>query len=124
MSRLLQRRAYRLWILSFVLTCYSEAAVSHAEKPKGTVITIHAKRYAFVPAEITVHVGKPTRLIFVSDDVPHGIAVPGLSIDLPINKKPASLVVTPESIAEFTGRCTRYCGSGHDEMKLTIHVIK
>ena len=38
-------------------------------------ITVHAKRYKFLPAEITVSKGEPVRLILISDDVDHGLAV-------------------------------------------------
>jgi cytochrome c oxidase subunit 2 len=89
-----------------------------------TVITIHAKQFEFVPSEITIHIGQPVKLVFVSDDVPHAITVEGLAIDLPIKREPSSVVITPEKIAELTGRCSRYCGSGHRDMLLTVHVVK
>jgi hypothetical protein len=46
------------------------------------VITIHAKRNEFVPAEITLTAGKPVKLVFVADDAAHGISVDGLLSDL------------------------------------------
>jgi len=53
----------------------------HAEAtiPK---ITIHAKRFEFTPSEITMKVEQPTKLIFISDDVSHGISVEGLLSDV------------------------------------------
>lgn len=122
MGRLSQRRT-TLCILFAVLMSSAGTGLSVAAKPKPATITIRAKQFAFVPEEITVHVGQPVRLVFVSDDVPHAITVAGLPIDLPITRKPASVILTPEKIAEFTGMCSRYCGEGHDEMKLTIHVV-
>jgi cytochrome c oxidase subunit 2 len=102
-----------------------EASVLRAQNhAPETVIAIHAKQYAFVPSQITIHVGQSVRLVFVSDDVPHAISVEGLPIDLPITQTPQAIVITPSKIAELTGRCSRYCGSGHDDMLLTIHVVE
>lgn len=88
------------------------------------VITIHAAKFEFKPAEITLHVGERTKLIFVSDDVDHGLSVDGLPVDIEIHKKsPTSIVITPEKVAELTGICSIYCGPGHSQMTLTIHVV-
>jgi len=88
------------------------------------VITIHATKFEFKPSEITLHVGERTKLVFVSDDVDHGISVDGLPIDIDIHKgSPSSIVITPEKVAELTGMCSIYCGPGHSQMLLTIHVV-
>lgn len=89
------------------------------------VITIHAKRYEFVPAEITVAAGKPVKLVFVADDVGHGISVDGLFSDLNILPgKPTAVVITPSKAGDFAGECSRYCGSGHERMKFVVHVVE
>ncbi|MDE1156095.1 MAG: cupredoxin domain-containing protein [Acidobacteriaceae bacterium] len=112
------------WFVLLALIVLVAAGMAEAQKPKPeTVITVHAKKYAFVPGQITIHVGQPVRLFFVSEDVPHAIAVDELAIDLPITKKPSSILITPQKVAELTGMCSRYCGAGHDEMRLTIHVV-
>jgi cytochrome c oxidase subunit 2 len=88
------------------------------------VITIHATKFEFRPSEITLHVGERTKLVFFSDDVDHGLSVDGLPIDIEIHKKsPTSIVVTPEKLAELTGICSIYCGPGHSEMILTVHIV-
>ncbi|HCT60891.1 MULTISPECIES: cupredoxin domain-containing protein [Acidobacterium] len=90
---------------------------------KMPVIVVHARRFAFVPAQITLRVGQPVRLVFVSDDVTHSITIPGLGIDLPIRRGyPAEIVVTPSRRGDFRGECTHYCGAGHDRMKFVVHV--
>ena len=124
MKRLLQRRRFLALLFAAALMSSVPSLCVAAEKPKPATIFIHARQFAFVPEEITVHVGQPVRLVFISDDVPHAISVEGLPIDLPITKKPTSVVITPEKIAELTGKCSRYCGSGHHDMRLTIHVIE
>jgi cytochrome c oxidase subunit 2 len=94
-------------------------------KSKTPEIKIQAKKYAFDPAEITLHMGETTKLVFVSDDVEHSIAVDGLGIDADIRKHHSTVVfVTPKETGDFQGRCTVYCGVGHDAMKLVIHVVQ
>jgi cytochrome c oxidase subunit 2 len=89
------------------------------------VIVIHAKRYAFVPSQITLQTGHPVRLVFVSDDVPHSITIPGLQIEAPIARNAVNqVVIAPPAAGDFAGECTRYCGVGHDRMKFVVHVLK
>ena len=124
MKRLSQRPGSLSFLGAVVLVSAAACRPACAAPPAPATITIHARRFAFVPDEITVHVGQPVRLVFISDDVPHAISVEGLSIDLPITRKPRAVVITPAKIAELTGMCSRYCGSGHDEMRLTIHIVE
>jgi cytochrome c oxidase subunit II len=88
-------------------------------------ITIHAKRYEFVPAEITLTAGKPVKLIFIADDVAHGIAIEGLLPDRDINPgKPETVILTPSKAGDFPGECSLYCGAGHERMKFLVHVVE
>lgn len=87
------------------------------------VINIHAKRYEFTPAQVTLTVGVPARLVFVADDVAHGISVPGFFFDLDIIPgTPTTVVITPSRVGNFSGECSHYCGAGHRGMKFVIHV--
>jgi cytochrome c oxidase subunit 2 len=89
------------------------------------VITIHAQRYQFAPSEITLTAGKPVKLVFIADDVAHGIAIDGLLPDRNINPgEPEAVILTPSTAGDFSGECSLYCGSGHERMKLSVHVIK
>lgn len=87
------------------------------------VIDIQAKRYAFTPSEITLKKDETVELVFVSEDVPHGIVVKGLGIDLELAKHKAERVfLTPKTIGDFPGECSRYCGNGHNHMTFVVHV--
>jgi len=87
-------------------------------------ITVHAKRYEFVPAEVTLHKGEPVKLVLISDDVDHGLAVRDLGIRADMPKgKPVEISVTPERVGDFTGSCSHFCGAGHGSMKLVVHVV-
>ncbi|HEX4022157.1 MAG TPA: cupredoxin domain-containing protein [Acidobacteriaceae bacterium] len=95
---------------------YAEAKIS--------IFTIHARRYEFLPSEITLKVGQRVKLIFISDDITHGISVEGLLLDLNIRRnKPTEIEITPSKAGDFEGECSRYCGVGHDRMKFSIHVV-
>lgn len=97
--------------------------------PKGQAqprrIEIIAKKFAFVPSEITVTKGQPVVLVLQSEDVLHGIRFKDLNLDTDIRKDaPSELSFTPEKTGTFIGRCSRFCGKGHGEMTLTLHVTE
>lgn len=86
-------------------------------------IEVHAKRFAFEPAEITVKSGEPVHLHIVSDDVAHSLVVKGLGIDATVSKAhPADVAFTAQQPGDFAGRCGHFCGSGHGRMTFAIHV--
>jgi cytochrome c oxidase subunit 2 len=86
-------------------------------------IVVHARRYEFSPSEITVKKGETVKLVFIADDVNHGIAIDGLgmAVDLP-KHKPETISVTPAEAGDFDGECSRYCGTGHGDMTFVVHV--
>lgn len=87
------------------------------------VIEIHAARFAFTPPEITLKQGQNVELIFVADDIEHGIVVRGLGIDLDLPKhKRRKIFLKPEAAGDFTGECSHYCGRGHSHMTFVVHV--
>jgi cytochrome c oxidase subunit 2 len=96
-------------------------ASSAASNPRRIAIT--ATRYSFEPAEITVKPGEPIDLVLTSTDVPHGVKIRELNLDLKASKgKPGEAKFTPDKPGTFVGHCSVFCGSGHGRMTLTIHV--
>jgi cytochrome c oxidase subunit II len=93
-----------------------------AQEPQRT-IEIHAHRYAFSPADITINKGETVRLRLVSDDVTHSLLIKGLSVDQTITKgHPAEIILTAKQAGDFQGQCGHFCGSGHGKMLFTVHV--
>ena len=87
-------------------------------------IEITAKRFAFNPSEITVKKGQPVVLAIKSADVSHGLRFRELNLNLKIEKNSsAELPFTPEKTGDFVGHCSVFCGSGHGQMTLTMHVV-
>ncbi len=96
---------------------------AHAAASPVRTISVHARKFEFVPSEITLKQGEPARLVFISDDVPHALAVEGLAIHAEVVKgHPVSLMVIPAEAGDFPGKCTKFCGTGHRDMHLVIHV--
>jgi len=86
-------------------------------------ITVHAMRYEFDPAEITVRKGQTVQLIFTADDIAHGISIPGLGVEADLPKhKSESLMIKPAAAGDFEGECSRYCGTRHSDMTFLVHV--
>jgi cytochrome c oxidase subunit II len=111
-----------LMALALGFYCLIAAGRIPAEESAQT-IEIHAKRFAFEPAEITVRSGETVHLHIVSDDVPHSLVVKGLGIDATVTKShPADIAFTPKQPGDFAGRCGRFCGSGHGRMTFAVHV--
>ena len=100
------------------------AAETGATKPTaGQRINIVAKRFAYEPNEITVRKGQPVTLVFHSQDVNHGFQADEFHVKTEIPKHQTSQVTfTPEEDGTFGGKCAHFCGAGHGEMQLTIHV--
>jgi cytochrome c oxidase subunit 2 len=87
-------------------------------------VIVHAKRFTFTPAEITLKKGQTTKLILISEDVTHGLVVEGLGIHAEIQKgRKTVLTVTPPQTGDFAGSCSIFCGSGHRDMEFMIHVV-
>jgi cytochrome c oxidase subunit 2 len=99
-------------------------AVSFARPAAPRRIEVTAKKFSFEPAEITVKKGETVELEVSSADVPHGLRIRELKIDLRVSKgKNGEATFTPQTTGTFVGHCSVFCGSGHGEMTLTIHVV-
>jgi cytochrome c oxidase subunit II len=111
-----------LAMLGAVLALLIGPAVAEPAGPLRVEVT--AKRYAFQPAEITVHKGHPVDLVLKSGDVAHGLRIGELNLDIKVNKGATTNVnFTPDKVGNFVGHCSVFCGSGHGQMTLTIHVV-
>jgi cytochrome c oxidase subunit 2 len=86
-------------------------------------IDIHAKKFAFTPAEITLKKGETVKLVITSDDVTHALVIPALHVKATVKKhQPAEVTITADKVGDFDGKCGHYCGSGHGTMKFVVHV--
>ena len=109
-------------LVILAVLCFSTIKCTATQDPDRT-IEIHAHRYAFSPSEITVRKGETVRLKLFSDDVPHSLLIKDLGINQMITKgKPAEVTFTANQAGDFHGQCGRFCGSGHGQMAIDVHV--
>lgn len=94
----------------------------HAQGSTRT-IEIHAKRFSFEPAELTIKKGETVTLALTSDDVQHSLVIEGLGVKGAMTKgQVTNVTITPTKAGDFQGKCGRFCGSGHGSMKFVVHV--
>jgi cytochrome c oxidase subunit 2 len=106
---------------AFVLSFVAKPVVLAQNEQR--VIEIHAKRFAFSPAEITVKKGEIVTLSLISEDVPHSLLIEGLGVNAAVSKgHPIQVKLTPDKTGDFAGRCGRFCGVGHGGMRFVVHV--
>ncbi|HEY9231129.1 MAG TPA: cupredoxin domain-containing protein [Blastocatellia bacterium] len=117
----------RVALLLIVLAAMGAAirlAIVASARPAERVIHIIAKKFEFVPGEITVKKGEMVTIEIKSEDVKHGFSLPDFNIRTEIKPGQASVVhFTPDKSGQFTFACNVFCGSGHEDMSGTLTVI-
>jgi len=94
-------------------------------QPAPRRIEIVAKRFDFTPGDITLKKGEPVVIALTSHDVDHGLKFKDLNLVVQAKKGETSEVTfTPTQVGTFVGQCSVFCGSGHGQMKMTLHVTE
>lgn len=85
--------------------------------PQDQVIQIKAKKFEYMPNEITLKKGVPVVLELTSLDRLHGFNCPAFGIrgDVQPNKI-TKIRFTPNKVGTFEFHCDNFCGSGHGNM--------
>ena len=121
-NRIIRRIYLSLSVLLLVLAGLRHAA--KADEP-AKVIDITAKRFEFIPAEITLKKGEAVTLRLTSQDVTHGFFVRPLKIDSDIEPgKATEVTFTPETVGKFVTICDHFCGVNHGAMHMTINFVE
>ena len=85
--------------------------------PPDTILHIIMKKWVIVPNRIQVPQGAKVELIVTSADVEHGIAVPGLAINEPVQPGRTTVVrFLAQTPGVYRMHCSVLCGRGHDQM--------
>jgi cytochrome c oxidase subunit 2 len=75
------------------------------------------KNWEINPARLEVPQGARVELVVTSTDIEHGIAVPGLGINEPVQPEhPAVVRFLAQPPGTYPMRCSVLCGRGHDKM--------
>ena len=93
-----------------------------AQAPED-VIHVTARRFVFLPNEITLKLGVPVSLELVSADVVMGFNLPDFKLRTDIIPgQVARLRLLPRRTGTFTFLCDVFCGDGHEGMNGRITV--
>ena len=113
-----------LALVGWPLIAQENPAPAPAAAAPVRTIPIAAKKYEFIPAEITLKIDQTVKLELTSDDVEHSLEVPGLGINSVMKKGEVTEVnVTPTKVGDFKGKCGKFCGFGHRKMHFMVHVV-
>ena len=94
-----------------------------AQSPEQ-VIRVTARKYVFLPGEITLKAGVPVVLEFVSEDVVMGFSAPDFKVRTDIIPGQVARVrLVPQKIGTFDFVCDIFCGDGHEGMGGKITVV-
>lgn len=119
-----KRCFFSLLLIGVVLaamTHFAGPAASAQKAPRE--IEIEAKRFEFVPDEITLTKGEPVTLVLSTADVAHSLYVRDLKINETVEPGQVQrITLVPETEGTYRGSCQKFCGAEHAKMKLTIVV--
>lgn len=116
------RKSFLLWIFPAILL---SPALTYAASPAQPArVEITARRFAFMPNQVTLKRGQPVVLVLKSADVAHGLRFRELDLNIKAGKGQTTEVpFTPTKDGDFTGKCSVFCGSGHGRMTFVLHVV-
>jgi len=87
------------------------------------VIPVVARKFVFIPGEITVRKGESVVLEFTAPEVAMGFFCAELDLRaLIIPGQPARVPFTPERAGRFDFICDVFCGDGHEGMQGHLQV--
>src|ERR1700677_4726187 len=106
------KRKFMLMILlagALILTSFSWSTAWEQAAPRAIHLTAH--RFTYDPEEITLKKGEPVVLVVKSLDVPHGLRIKDLNVNMKIRAKgTAQAQFTPDKTGDFVGQCSVFCG--------------
>lgn len=91
--------------------------------PAERTVHVTARKFTYLPDEITLKRGEPVILEFTTEDVLMGFNVPELGLRARIVPGQVTrLRFIPQKAGTFPFHCDIFCGSGHEDMTGTIVV--
>ncbi len=80
-------------------------------------VSLHSRKFEFVPEQITLARGEPVVLELIADDIAMGFRCRGLDLSAEmVPGKPSVLRFTPQAAGKFRFYCDVFCGDGHEDM--------
>jgi len=92
---------------------------------KERTIEIAAKKFEYMPPEVTLKKGEPVTLELVAIDRVHGFSLKALGIRADVKPdQPASVRIVPDKVGTFVFACDIFCGDDHEDMQGVIKVVE
>lgn len=109
-------------LLLLLSACGSKASPDAATQQTSASeeIVIKASNFAFDQQEYRVKQGVPVKISFENVEGTHGVIIQDLNVQL--DSRNTSQVVTPEQKGEYEINCSVFCGSGHHSMTAKLIV--
>jgi cytochrome c oxidase subunit 2 len=100
------------------------SAVRVLGAPAERVIAIVARKFVFIPAEVSVRRGEPVVLELSAPEVAMGFFAPALGLRaLIVPGEIAHVRWTPDRAGRFDFLCDVFCGDGHEGMNGHLVVV-
>ena len=116
-----RRRLLSAAVVAAVSAAIGARALGQAEE---TIVRIRAKKFEYLPAEITLKVGVPVVFELTSEDVTMGFNLPDFKVRTDIvPEKVTRLPFTPDRTGTFDYYCDVFCGDGHEDMSGKMRVV-
>ena len=105
------------------LACASYGALVRAQ-PAEQVVRIEARKFEFIPGEVTLKKGVPAVLEFTSPEVNMGFNAPDFKARADLVSGMVTRVrILPGKTGSFEYLCDVFCGDGHEDMAGKITVV-
>jgi len=93
-------------------------------QPQERVVRIAARKFVYLPQEVTLKKGVPVVLEFTAEDVVMGFSAPDFNVRADIIPgRTARVRFTPDKLGEFPYLCDIFCGDGHESMTGHLRVV-
>lgn len=119
------RETWSRWVLMWrwvVLACLALLILFfpnpvNATTPVERTFRIHASRFEYSPAMLSVNPGDRVTIELIANDVVHGLSIDGYDLETTADPgQTARLTFTAERQGSFRFRCTVTCGNMHPFM--------
>jgi cytochrome c oxidase subunit II len=107
----------RLLLSGFAATLVGAAARAATQAGAARVIPVVARKFVFIPNEITLRQGEAVVLEFTAPEVAMGFFAPALGLRaLIVPGEVARVPFTADKPGRFDFLCDVFCGDGHEGM--------
>jgi len=118
------RRRRRLLAAGIAAAAGASFGAALLAQPAEKTIRVLAKKFEFIPSDISLALGEPVVLELTAEDVTMGFYAADFKVDVEIVPGSTTRVrLVPDKAGTFGFICDVFCGEGHEDMGGTIRVV-